>query len=86
MSQHVQFSEFVKDSNRFLDAAKTSPVYLERSNGTTVLIAKADYERLVAKAGERRSVAKDFVTALREFGPVEDFPAIPRLPVEPLDL
>jgi hypothetical protein len=90
MNQHVKIKEFTNDPNRFLDDSLTAPVFIERSNGTSVLLSKEEYEHLkgVERRLDRRG-SEGLLAAMSGFDPLpedERLGRIPDQPPEPFDL
>jgi prevent-host-death family protein len=86
MTHHVPYNEFSRNIVKFMDEARSEPVYVDRSNGTTVLVSKEQFDNLKEMARHRRG-SEGLLATVRAFGPLdEDFPEIPNLAPGPVDL
>jgi PHD/YefM family antitoxin component YafN of YafNO toxin-antitoxin module len=84
MNRHVPYAEFSQDLAKFMDVARTVPVYIERSAGTSVLVSKEQFEGLQEMA-HRRHGSVGLLATLESLAPLnERLPPIPDPPPKPV--
>jgi PHD/YefM family antitoxin component YafN of YafNO toxin-antitoxin module len=86
MNFHVEFNEVKKNLSKYMEQARTVPVYIDQGVSTAVLVSKEQFEDLQKMAHHRRG-SEGLSAMLQTLAPLdESLPPIPDPSPKPFEL
>jgi PHD/YefM family antitoxin component YafN of YafNO toxin-antitoxin module len=86
MDLHVQFEEARKNLSKYMERARTAPVFIDQGVSTAVLVSKEQFEGL-QKSAHRQRGSEGLSAMLDTLAPLdESFPPIPDPSPKPFEL
>jgi prevent-host-death family protein len=86
MTRHVPYNEVSENLAKFMEEARTVPVYIDRGVNTAVLMSKEQFESLTEMARHPRG-SEGLLATLETLAPLNDrLPPIPDPAPNPFEL